>query len=95
LAAANGNGHRFGHHCCWQTSQIREHAEVNRNFSNNYFNSLILPKFFESSLGTNMSKAAHHSDGVDSLNPRRWRGKQLHHHGGSVCWFFALLWMDS
>jgi hypothetical protein len=31
LAAANGNGHHFGHHCCWRTSQIREHAEVDRN----------------------------------------------------------------
>ena len=31
LAAADGNGRRFGHHCCRQTSQIREHAEVDRN----------------------------------------------------------------
>ena len=31
LVAVDGNGRRFGHHCCRQTSQIREHAEVNRN----------------------------------------------------------------
>ena len=31
LAAANGNERRFGHHCCRRTSQIREHAEVDRN----------------------------------------------------------------
>ncbi len=42
-----------------------------------------------------MRKAACHSDGVDSLNPRRWRGGQLHHHGDGVCWLFTLLWMDS
>jgi hypothetical protein len=42
----------------------------------------------------NMSKAARHSDGVDSLNPQSWRGKQIHHHGGGVCWLFVLLWMD-
>ncbi len=42
-----------------------------------------------------MRKAAHHLDGVDSLNPCRLRGKQLHHHGAGVCWFFLLLWMDS
>ncbi len=42
-----------------------------------------------------MRKAAHYLDGVDSLNPCRWRGKRLHHHGGGVCWLFVLLWMDS
>ncbi len=42
-----------------------------------------------------MRKAARHSDGEDSLNPRCWRGKRLHHHGGGVCWLFVLLWMDS
>jgi hypothetical protein len=31
LAAADGNGRRFGRHCHRWTSQIREHAEVNRN----------------------------------------------------------------
>ena len=36
-----------------------------------------------------MRKAAHHLDGVDSLNLRRWRGKRLHHHGGGVCWLFV------
>jgi hypothetical protein len=41
-----------------------------------------------------MRKAACHLDGVDSLNPRRWRGERLHHHGGGVCWLFVLLWMD-
>ena len=43
-----------------------------------------------------MRKAAHHSDGVDSSNPRRWRDAvMLHHHGGGVCWLFVLLRMDS
>ncbi len=42
-----------------------------------------------------MHKAARHLDGVDSLNPRRWRGERFHHHGGGVCWLFVLLWMDS
>ncbi len=56
---------------------------------------MILPKPLDSGLGTNMSKAAHHSDIVDSLNPRCWRGKRLHHHGGGICWLFVLLWMDS
>jgi hypothetical protein len=42
-----------------------------------------------------MHKAIRHSDGVDSSNPGRWRGKRLYHHGGGVCWLFVLLWMDS
>ncbi len=42
-----------------------------------------------------MRKAACHSDNVNSLKPRRWRGERLHHHGGGVCWLFVLLWMDS
>ncbi len=32
-----------------------------------------------------MRKAAHPSGGMGSSNPRRWRGKQLHHHGDGVC----------
>ncbi len=42
-----------------------------------------------------MRKAAHHSDGMDSLNPHCWWGERLYHHGGGVCWLFVLLWMDS
>ncbi len=42
-----------------------------------------------------MRKAAHHSGGMVSWNPRRWRGERLHHHGGGVCWLFVLLCMDS
>ncbi len=42
--------------------------------NNNYFNLLILPKPFDSGLGTNMRKAVCHSDVVDSLKPCRWRG---------------------
>jgi hypothetical protein len=54
-----------------------------------------LCKLFDKGLRMNMSKAAHHSDGVYSLNPHRWRGERLHHHDGGVCWLFVLLWMDS
>jgi hypothetical protein len=54
------------------------------NLINNYFNLLILPKPFNRGLRTNISKAAHHSDGVDSSNPHRWRGERFHHHGGDV-----------
>ena len=32
-----------------------------------------------------MRKAAHPSGGMDSSNPRRWRGERLHHHGDGVC----------
>ncbi len=60
-----------------------------------YINLLILTKPFDSGFKKWMRKAARHSDGVDSLNPRRWRGEQLHHHGGGVCWLFVFLWMDS
>jgi hypothetical protein len=41
---------------------------------------------FDGGIGTNMRKAAHPSGGMDSSNPYRWRGEQLHHHGdGFVC----------
>jgi hypothetical protein len=54
-----------------------------------------LCKSFDSGLGKHMHKAACPSGSMDSLNPRRWRGKRLHHHGGGVCWLFVLLWIDS
>ncbi len=59
-----------------------------------YINLLNLTKPFNSGLKKWMRKAARHSGGVVSLNPRRWRGERLHHHGGGVCWLFVLLWMD-
>ncbi len=62
---------------------------------NFYINLLNLTKPLNSGLKKWMPKAARHSDGVDSSNPRCWRGKWLHHHGGGVCWLFVLLWMDS
>ncbi len=54
-------------------------------------------KSFDSNLRQYMRKAARHLGGMESSNPRRWRGKQLHRHGGGggVCWLFVLLWMDS
>ncbi len=52
-------------------------------------------KSFNSSLGQYMRKAASPLGGMESLNPCHWRGERLHHHGGSVYWFFVLLWMDS
>jgi hypothetical protein len=68
--------------------------KVDEKYIDFYINLLILPKPFDSGLETNMSKAAHHSDGVYSSNLRCWRGERLHHHGGGVCWLFVLLWMD-
>jgi hypothetical protein len=38
-----------------------------------------------------MCKATHPSGGMDSLNPCRWRGKRLHHHGGDV--HCVVLWL--
>jgi hypothetical protein len=46
------------------------------------------------SLARPLCWVARHSYFVDSSNPRRWRGKQLHQHGGGVCCLFVLLWMD-
>ncbi len=60
-----------------------------------YINLLNLTKPFDSGLEKWMCKAARYLDGVDSSNPRCWRGKWLHHHGGGVCWLSVLLWMDS
>jgi hypothetical protein len=42
---------------------------------------------FDSGIVTSMSKATHSSGGVDSSNPRRWRGERLHHHGDDFCLF--------
>ncbi len=53
-----------------------------------------LTKPFNSGLQKWMCKAARPLGGMDSLNPRCWRDKRLHHHGGGVCWLFVLLWMD-
>jgi hypothetical protein len=50
---------------------------------------------FDSNLGKYMLKAACPLAGMESLNPRRWRGERLHHHGGGVCCFFVMLCMDS
>ncbi len=52
---------------------------------------------FDSNRGQYMRKAACSLGGMESSNPRRWRGVRLHHHGGGggVCWLFVLLWMDS
>jgi hypothetical protein len=47
-------------------------------------------KLCDDGLRQYMRKATCHSGGVDSLNQRRWRGKQLHHHGGDVCCVFVL-----
>jgi hypothetical protein len=47
------------------------------------------------SLAQPLRRVARHSYCLDSSNPRRWRAKRLHHHGGGVCLLFVLLWMDS
>ncbi len=59
-----------------------------------YINLLNWTKPFNNHLGKYMRKAVHHLNCVDSSNKRRWRGEQLHHLGGGVCWLFVLLWMD-
>jgi hypothetical protein len=33
----------------------------------------------------NMRQAARSSGGMDSSNPRHWRGEWLHHHGDGIC----------
>jgi hypothetical protein len=60
-----------------------------------YINLTNQTKSVNSSLGKNMCKAARPSGSMVSLNPRHWRGKRLHHHGGGVCRLFVLLWIDS
>ncbi len=47
-------------------------------------------KSFIGNLGQYMRKAARPLGSVDSLNPRRWRCKQLNHHGVDVCCAFVL-----
>jgi len=42
-----------------------------------------------------MRKAAHYLGGMDSSNPRRWRGKQLHHHSDGVCLLLVLFVFSS
>jgi hypothetical protein len=51
---------------------------------------MYLTKPFDSGLGQYMPKAVHPSGGMDLLNPHRWRGKLLHHHGEDVCCVFVL-----
>jgi hypothetical protein len=51
---------------------------------------LNLLNCFDGGIGKIMRKAAHPSSGMDSSNPRRWRGKRLHHHGDGVCLLFVL-----
>ncbi len=65
------------------------------NYIDFYINLLNLTEPFDSGLKKWMFKAARNLGGVVSSNPHRWRGKQLHHHGGGVCWLFVLLWIDS
>jgi hypothetical protein len=50
-----------------------------------YIALLNLTKPFKGGLGQYMHKAARPSGSVDSLNPSRWRGERLHHHGDGVC----------
>ena len=64
-------------------------------YINFYINLLILNKPINRGLEKRMHKAASYLGGVVSSNPCRWRGKQIHHHGGGVCWLFVLLWMNS
>ncbi len=54
-----------------------------------------LSRPFDGGLAKGMREAACPLGGMDSSNPQRRRGWQLHHHGGGVCCVFVLLWMDS
>ncbi len=54
-------------------------------YINFYINLMNLCKSFNSGLGKHMWKAACPLGSMDSMNPRCWRGKWLHHHGGGVC----------
>jgi hypothetical protein len=67
---------------------MKHKAKKNIDF---YINLTNQTKSFNSGLGTNMRKDARPSGGMVSLNPHRWRGKQLHHHGGGVCLLLVLL----
>ncbi len=49
-----------------------------------------LLNFFDGGVGKIMQKAACPSIGMDSSNPRRWRGERLHHYGDGVCLLFVL-----
>jgi hypothetical protein len=69
--------------------------KVEKNLLIFYINLTNQTKSFDSGLGMNMRKAAHPKGGVVSLNPRRWMGEWLHHHGGGVCLLLVLLWIDS
>jgi hypothetical protein len=51
-------------------------------------------KSFGSGLGKKMRKAARPLGSMVLSDPRRWRGEQLHHHCGGVCWLFVLLLID-
>jgi hypothetical protein len=98
-APTNNNGCHFGHHCCLRMSPDLIKHKVDTNIYGPiyiyfYVTFLILARPFYSGLGKYMRKAARPSGGMDSSNPRRWRGKQLHHYDCGVCWLFVLLWID-
>ncbi len=52
-------------------------------------------KSFDNNLGKYMRKTARPLGGMESSNPRHWRGRAAPSPGGGVCWLFVLLWMDS
>ena len=47
-------------------------------------------KTFDRGLGKNMPKATNPLGGMDSSNPRHWRGWRLHHHSVGVCCVYVL-----
>ena len=85
LAVANNNGCRFGHHCCRRASPISIKHRGQHKYINFYINFLSLLELFEGGLEKGIRKAARPLDDMDSSNPHRRRGWQLHHHGGGVC----------
>jgi hypothetical protein len=94
-APADNNGCLFGHHYCWRAGIVIKIREVDRKILITSFFKCYYQILSTGSLARPLRPVARHSYCVDLSNPHHWRGKWLHHHGGDVCWFFVLLWMDS
>jgi len=84
LAVADDNGRHYSHHC-GQASPNSIKYRGQHKLINFYIIFMILLNLFNSGVGLNIRKAARPYSGMDSSNPRHWRGERLHHHGDGVC----------